>query len=68
MKISINNKLVEYAGLNQVALAKALADCNAPVAGIAVAVNGRVIKKDDRADFILNDDDSVVVIKAVCGG
>lgn len=68
MKISVNNKAVEYAGLNQVALAKVLADCNAPVAGIAVAVNGRVIKKDDRADFILNDNDSVVVIKAVCGG
>lgn len=68
MKITVNNKTIEYAGLDRVELTRVLADCNTPSAGTAIAVNGQVVKKEDRGSFMLNDNDSIIIIKAVCGG
>ncbi|MCH5247501.1 MAG: sulfur carrier protein ThiS [Muribaculaceae bacterium] len=36
--------------------------------GTAVAVNGKLIKKEDRGDVILRDGDSIIVVKAAYGG
>ena len=36
--------------------------------GIAIAVNNHVIKKDDWDDYILNENDKVLIIRASMGG
>lgn len=40
---------------------------NAPV-GIAVAVNGSVVRRAAHAEFVLNEGDKIEIIRAVQGG
>lgn len=49
-------------------LADALAQQQIPTAGIATALNGTVIPSAQRAETILKDGDSVLIIKAFYGG
>ena len=36
--------------------------------GIAIAVNNKVIRRNEWQNYILKNNDIVIVIKAVCGG
>ena len=39
-----------------------------PPTGIAVAVNNRMVPRTEWEQFVLNENDELVIIKAVCGG
>lgn len=39
-----------------------------PTEGIAVAVNNRIIKKEDWAETFLANNDKITVVHAACGG
>ncbi len=66
MKVKINNKEVEAA--EGATLAQVLEQQGIPAAGIATAVNGKVVPAASRAGHALVDGDSVVIIKAFYGG
>lgn len=66
MKVSINNKPIELT--DKSTLADALASSGVKPNGIATALNGNVVPASDRAMTILNDGDSILIIKAFCGG
>ncbi len=66
MKIKVNNKEMELPAANtlqQVAEALAL-----PERGVAVAVNNRIVPRAEWAAHPVCENDSLVVIKAACGG
>ncbi len=45
-----------------------LSELELPSSGIAVAVNGRVVRRADHENQLLNDNDNVEIIRAVQGG
>lgn len=49
-------------------LAQLLRELEMPPQGVAVAVNARVVRRADHADYKLQDDDAVEIIRAVQGG
>lgn len=66
MKIKVNNKemeLPEASSLQQVADTLAL-----PARGVAMAVNNRMVPRAEWTTHIVHENDSLVVIKAACGG
>lgn len=66
MKITINSKELELpAGTS---LAELLKSQGLDGPGYAVAVDGKVVRQQQRQETILSDGNSVLVIKAVCGG
>ena len=65
MKIKVNNKEVETGASNLLILSQEL---ELPQTGIAVAVNNRMIPRTEWEQFVLNENDELVIIKAVCGG
>ena len=66
MQIFINNQPVEVAeGMNLEAI---LAANRLDGPGMAVAVDGRVVRRDVRKDFVPAEGSKVMVIKAACGG
>lgn len=66
MKVSINSQPVELA--DGLTLADALASQDIKSEGIATALNGAVVPASERDTAILNDGDSILIIKAFCGG
>lgn len=68
MKISVNNKLIELDLKDPTLLSEFLAKQNFPDKGIAVALNGKVVRRGEWETTLLSDGDSITVIKAVCGG
>lgn len=66
MKVKINDKTVELA--DGASLADALAAANIKPTGIATAINGKVIAASYRSATALNDGDTILIIKAFCGG
>lgn len=66
MDIKINDRTVTLD--DGATLADALAAVNAPASGIATALNGEVVPATRRATTILNDGDSILIIKAFYGG
>lgn len=66
MKIQVNNKLLECA--DNATLLDVAALLQLPDKGVAVAVNNRMIPRTVWNDTLLNEGDSLVVIKAACGG
>lgn len=66
MKIELNKKEIEV-GENST-LNDLVIDMNIPQKGVAIAINNRVIGKDNWHTTILNGGDKVTIIKAVCGG
>lgn len=66
MKVSINNKPVELA--DGTTLAEALVANGIKPEGIATALNGNVVTASARPITKLNDGDSILIIKAFCGG
>lgn len=65
MKVKINNKETEVAASTLFELAK---EMSLPEKGVAVAVNSRMAPRTDWEQTKINDGDSIVIIKAVCGG
>ena len=65
MKLKVNDKEVETGATT---LSQFSQEQNLPTSGIAVAVNNRMIPRTEWDAFILNDGDSILIIKAVCGG
>ena len=65
MKVKINNKDTETSASTVGALAEELL---LPQKGIALAVNNRMIPRMEWASRLLAEKDSVVIIKAACGG
>ena len=65
MKISVNNKEVETGANSLLQLSQQL---ELPQAGIAVAVNNRMVPRSEWEHFVLHENDELIIIKAVCGG
>lgn len=66
MKIKVNNKETELTlGNNIASLAKQL---ELPQQGVAVALNNRMIPRGQWAEQEIKEGDSLVIIKAACGG
>ena len=65
MKITVNNKEVTTGCQNLLELSQEL---NFPLSGIALAVNNRIIPRAQWESYALNENDDLIIIKAVCGG
>ena len=66
MKIKVNNKETELTlGNNIASLAQQL---ELPEQGVAVALNNRMIPRSQWAEQEIKEGDSLVIIKAACGG
>lgn len=65
MKVTVNNREVETIASNLLLLSQQL---NLPPAGIAVAVNNRIVPRAEWENFPIAQGDSLIIIKAVCGG
>ena len=66
IKIVLNKKEVELSEKSTISML--VKDMNIEINGIAIAVNNRVISRNEWLTYILNNDDKVIIIKAVCGG
>ncbi len=66
MKIQVNNKETELPADATVGLLAARLDL--PGKGTAIAVNNRLVPRTGWDTHVLNENDSVVIIKAACGG
>jgi sulfur carrier protein len=66
MKVQVNNKeteLLSQSSIQQLALSMEL-----PTAGVAIAVNNKMVPRTEWDQFVLKENDQVVIIKAACGG
>lgn len=66
MKIQVNNKETEFPAGATVSLLAARFDL--PDKGTAIAVNNRLVPHIQWESYPLVENDSVVIIKAACGG
>ena len=66
MKVQVNNKEVEI--IPDSTLTQLMAQLGLPAQGIAVAVDNRMIPRTEWERFMLRENDSVVIVKAACGG
>lgn len=67
MKVEINRRVTEVAPEIQT-LRQLLDDEHLSGPGRAVAVDGRVVRRDDLDDTYLTDGMRITVIRATCGG
>ena len=66
MKIIVNNKEVDLIQRNTIAdLARQL---ELPLQGVAIALHNRMIPRAQWEEQVLQPGDSLVIIKAACGG
>lgn len=66
MKIIVNNKEVDLIQGNTIAdLARQL---ELPLQGVAIALHNRMIPRAQWEEQVLQSGDSLVIIKAACGG
>ena len=65
MKIRVNNKEIETGASFLLQLSQQL---ELPQTGIAVAINNRMVPRAEWEHFVLNENDELIIIKAVCGG
>ena len=66
MNIKVNNKSLECPETST--LAQLSEQLQWTEKGIAVAVNNRMVPRTEWAQFVIKENDSLVVIKAACGG
>lgn len=66
MKILVNNKETELIQGNT--LADVARQLELPAQGVAIALNNRMIPRAQWAEQAVKDGDSLVIIKAACGG
>ena len=65
MKLKVNDQEVE-SGATTLSLFSL--EQNLPATGIAVAVNNRMVPRAEWDSYTLNEEDRILIIKAVCGG
>ena len=66
MKVLVNNKETELIQGNTIAdLAQQM---NLPQQGVAIAVQNRMVPRAEWSEKVLQEGDSLVIIKAACGG
>ena len=65
MNIKINNQTKE---VNSDNLAAVLESVGVPAAGVAVAVNSKMVPRTEWDAFTLTENDEILVIRAACGG
>ena len=65
MKLRVNNKEVETEVRT---LQEFSQEFELALSGIAIAVNNRMIPRAEWESFTLSENDSIIIIKAVCGG
>lgn len=65
MKVKINNKETDTQAANLLQLAE---EMNLPAAGVAVAVNNKMVPRTDWEATSIAEDANIVIIKAACGG
>lgn len=66
MKIKINDKELSIADGSTVG--DAIREQQIPSEGIAIALNGAVVRKADHDSTVLKDGDTLLIIKAFYGG
>ncbi|MBR4119143.1 MAG: sulfur carrier protein ThiS [Bacteroidales bacterium] len=66
MKIVLNKKEIELKDNSTITML--IENMSIVTTGIAIAVNNKVIRRNEWQNYILKDNDKVIVIKAVCGG
>ena len=66
MKVQVNNKEVELTTGNTISALAAQLDL--PPQGVAIALNNRMITRSQWAEQEIQNGDSLVIIKAACGG
>ena len=65
MRLKVNDKEVETGASN---LSLFFQEQNLPATGIAIAVNNRMVPRTEWDSYVLHEGDSILIIKAVCGG
>ena len=65
MKVNINNKSTDVSATSLQELATEL---SLPEKSVAVAVNNHMVTRAEWNQTAINENDNIVVIKAVCGG
>lgn len=65
MKININSKPTDTTATTLGELAQQMA---LPEKGVAMALGARMVQRAQWAETALNEGDSVIIIKAACGG
>lgn len=66
IKIVLNKKEIELKENSTITML--IENMSIETTGIAIAVNNKVIRRKEWQNFVLKDNDIVIVIKAVCGG
>lgn len=67
MKLIINGE-ISFFDLPEVTIEKILALRGFPAAGTAVAVNNKLVRKENWSMYKLREDDSMTIISAAFGG
>ena len=65
MIVKINGKPTETSASN---LAELAGELSLPNAGVAMALNSKMVQRSDWADSPLSEDAEIIIIKAACGG
>lgn len=65
MKVNINNKETETAARSVAELAEEL---QLPAKGVAVAIDNKLVARNDWSTTPVGEGDNIVIIKAFCGG
>ena len=65
MRININNKTTDTTAATLGELAQQMA---LPEKGVAMALGTKMVQRAQWAETVLNEGDSVIIIKAACGG
>ncbi len=66
IKIVLNKKEIELKDNSTITML--IENMSIETTGIAIAVNNKVIRRNEWQNYILKNNDIVIVIKAVCGG
>ena len=65
MIVKINGKPTDTSASN---LAELAGELSLPNAGVAMALNSKMVQRSDWADTPLSEDAEIIIIKAACGG
>ena len=65
MKIKITKQELETEAPNLLLISE---EMSLPATGIAMAINNRMIPRTQWGEVAISDNDSIVIIKAACGG
>ena len=65
MRLKVNDKEVETGASNLSLFSR---EQNLQTTGIAIAVNNRMVPRCEWDSYTLHEGDSILIIKAVCGG